>query len=206
MRFVDRLRMLRSRGEANGRVIGFVGSQARGRASAFPAAASCLSNTRPKHARQDSGSWRAIPDKHDCFFRLEKKEGFMHDKACRFYMNRIMASFRDSKAKRSSQTDKTRSCRSYSHETHRVFMSFAFNNGWHCRFHEGELSKTPISRQFHFRDKRKVYEAARRGHAFSDATSVSQLNQAIAAGHGGIWLRLTDEQYSTLTSSGRTSS
>ena len=146
------------------------------------------------------------PYKHDRFFRSEKKEGFMHDKACQFYMNRIMASFRASKTRRSWQTDRTRRCRSYSHETHRVFMSFVFNNGWHCRFHEGELSKTPISRQFRFRDKRKLYEAARRGHGLTDATSVSELNQAIAAGHGGVWLRLTDEQYSTLTSSGRRSS
>lgn len=125
----------------------------------------------------------------------------MHDKACQFYMNRIMASFRDSKTRRSWQTDRTRRCRSSSNETRRVFMSFAFRNGWHCRFHEGELSKTPISRQFLFRDKGKVYEAARRGHGLTDATSVSGLNQAIASGHGGIWLRLTDEQYSKLTSS-----
>jgi hypothetical protein len=130
----------------------------------------------------------------------------MHDKACQFYMNRIMASFRASKAKRSSQAEKTRCRHSYSHETHRVFMSFAFSKGWHCRFHQGDLSKTPISRQFLFSDKRKVYETARRGHGLTDATSVSELNQAIAAGRGGIWLRLTDEQYSTLTSSGRRSS
>lgn len=36
-----------------------------------------------------------------------------------------------------------------------------------------------------------------------DATSVSELNEVITDGHGGTWLRFTDEQYSTLTSSGR---
>jgi len=130
----------------------------------------------------------------------------MQNKARQFHINRVLESFRTSKAKRSSQAGKTRCCRSSSHETHRVFMSFAFSNGWHCRFHQGDLSKTPISRPFLFRDKHKVYEAGRRGHGLTDATSVSQLNQAIAAGHGGIWLRLTDEQYSTLTWSGRRSS
>lgn len=147
----------------------------------------------------------AIPYEHDCSFRMKEKEGFMHNQACQFYINRILESFRASKAKRSSKSDKACCRRSYTRETHRVFMSFAFRNEWHCRFHQGDLSKTPISRQFRFRDQRKVYEAARRGHGLTDATSVSELIQAITEGHGGIWLRLTDEQYSKLTSSGRRS-
>jgi hypothetical protein len=130
----------------------------------------------------------------------------MHDKACRFYMNRIMGSFRVSMTKRSLRAGKTRCCRSYSHETHRVFMSFASSNGWRCRFHKGDVSKTPISRQLNFCDESKLYEIARRGHRLPDARSVAELRHAISAGHGGVWLYLTDDQYSTLTSSGCRSS
>jgi hypothetical protein len=80
---------------------------------------------------------------------------------------------------------------------HRVYMSFVFGKIWRCRFHEGNLAKAPISRVFVFRDKEKIYEAARRG-GLSSSDAHYALNEAISAGCGGIWLQLNDAQYSSL--------
>lgn len=81
----------------------------------------------------------------------------------------------------------------------RVYMSFVRNrSGWHCRFHQDDLPKTPISRQFVFRSAEKIYEAARRGDGLVGIESGEALDEAVAIGRGGIWLRLTEDQYSAL--------
>jgi hypothetical protein len=84
-------------------------------------------------------------------------------------------------------------CHPTSH-SHRVYMSFVHSNGWHCRFHEGDIAKIPISRRFIFHDEQKICEAARRGHGISDEVTHEALKQAIATGRGGVWLMLTDER------------
>jgi hypothetical protein len=81
---------------------------------------------------------------------------------------------------------------------HRVYMSFVYLNGWRCRFHDDDLAKTPISSLHIFRTQQKLYEAARRGHGLKDLASARSLDEAIATGRGGIWLDLTDEQYSSV--------
>jgi hypothetical protein len=84
----------------------------------------------------------------------------------------------------------------------RVFLSFVRGNGWQCRFHADNFVKTPISRKFTFRDPSKIYEMVRRGNGFIDPDQRLFLDQAMVAGHGGIWLCLTDEQYNCLIKAG----
>ncbi len=85
-------------------------------------------------------------------------------------------------------------------KNHRVYMSFArAKTGWSCRFHRDDLPKTPISRCFHFRSHDRLYEAAQRGNGLTSPETRQVLDEAIAAGHGGIWLQLNDKQYSTLS-------
>jgi hypothetical protein len=81
----------------------------------------------------------------------------------------------------------------------RVYMSIVRQlGGWHCRFHQDDLAKTPISRRFVFRDADKIYEAARRGHGFTGMESCQALDEAVARGRGGIWLKLAEHQYRAL--------
>jgi len=82
---------------------------------------------------------------------------------------------------------------------HRVYMSFVRNKkGWYCRFHQDDLAKTPITRKFVFSSAEKIHEAARRGNGLIDMESRDALNEAVTVGRGGVWLHLTDDQYSAL--------
>ena len=82
---------------------------------------------------------------------------------------------------------------------HRVYMSFVRNaNGWHCRFHQDNLAKTPISRPFVFSSAEKIREAARRGNGLLDMESRDALDEAVTIGRGGVWLHLNDDQYAAL--------
>lgn len=82
---------------------------------------------------------------------------------------------------------------------HSVFMSFVRQaDGWHCRFHEGNLAKTPLSKQFVFRSQERIVETASRGLGLTSIESRQAFDEAIFVGHGGIWLKLTEEQYQTL--------
>jgi hypothetical protein len=81
----------------------------------------------------------------------------------------------------------------------RVYMSFAHDAGrWHCRFHENNLAKSPITRRFVFNGAEKIYEAAKRAQGITDVVSRRALDEAIAKGCGGVWLRLSEKQFSTL--------
>jgi hypothetical protein len=77
-------------------------------------------------------------------------------------------------------------------------MSFVRSNGWRCRFHADDLAKTPISRLFIFQDEEKLRVILRRCSGLVDPGSHEMLEAAIVAGHGGIWLRLTSEQYASV--------
>lgn len=78
-------------------------------------------------------------------------------------------------------------------------MSFVRNaNAWHCRFHQGDLAKTPLSRQFVFSSAEKIHEAGRRGNGLVDMDSRDALDEAITTGRGGVWLYLTEDQYSAV--------
>jgi len=66
-------------------------------------------------------------------------------------------------------------------------MSFVRNRiGRHCRFHQNDLPKTPISKGFVFRSAEKIYEVARRGDGFIDFKCRDALDEAVALGRGGI--------------------
>jgi hypothetical protein len=83
---------------------------------------------------------------------------------------------------------------------HRVYMSFQCRNGWHCQFLEQDL-KTPLPKKLCFASPGKVVELVERGGGLSNLESRQALNQAIEIGRGGVFLNLTEEQYSTLRNS-----
>ena len=81
--------------------------------------------------------------------------------------------------------------------SHRVYMSFFFHQGWYVQFLEADL-KTPLPRTFNFTDSEKIKELAKRGEAWGDSESRQMLEHAIETGRGGVYLRLTPEQYARL--------
>jgi hypothetical protein len=86
----------------------------------------------------------------------------------------------------------------YTKATHTVYLAFmTCKGGWHCRFLEADL-KTSLSRNFTFAHADKIRELARRGEAWANLESKQALEHAIETGKGGIYLRLTPEQYARL--------
>jgi hypothetical protein len=76
-------------------------------------------------------------------------------------------------------------------------MSFFFRSGWQVQFLEADL-RTPLPRKLTFTDPDKIREVARRGEAWNDSESRQMLDHAIETGRGGVFLRLTPDQYSRL--------
>jgi hypothetical protein len=58
--------------------------------------------------------------------------------------------------------------------------------------------KTTLPRKLTFSDPEKIRELARRGEAWGTSESRQMLEHAIETGRGGIYLRLTPEQYNKL--------
>jgi hypothetical protein len=58
--------------------------------------------------------------------------------------------------------------------------------------------KTPLPRQFTFQDADTLRELARLGEALGTLEQKQALEQAIEMGRGGLYLRLTPEQYARL--------
>ena len=79
---------------------------------------------------------------------------------------------------------------------HLVFMSFIRENGWRCSFCNAD--GTPISRQIVFGCADKVLETARRGNGIANEIDRICLQQEVATGKGGVWLKLTEEQYKSI--------
>jgi hypothetical protein len=77
-------------------------------------------------------------------------------------------------------------------------MYFQFRQGWQVQFLEADL-RTPLPRTLKFTDPEKIRELARRGEAWGDAESRQTLDHAIETGRGGVFWRLTPEQYGRLT-------
>jgi len=65
------------------------------------------------------------------------------------------------------------------------------------QFLEADL-KTPLHRTFTFTEPERIRELARRGEAWGDSKSRQMLEHAIETGRGGVYLRLTPEQYRAL--------
>ena len=79
---------------------------------------------------------------------------------------------------------------------HLVFMSFIRDNGWRCSFRNAD--GTPISRLIVFGCADKVLETARRGNGIANEIDRLCLQHEIAMGKGGVWLKLTEEQYKSI--------
>jgi hypothetical protein len=85
----------------------------------------------------------------------------------------------------------------YDRPSHQVYMYFFKRGGWEVQFLEPDL-KTPLPRKLTFTDPQKIRELAKRGGAWRDSDSQQILEHAIEAGRGGVYLRLTPEQYRRL--------
>ena len=82
-------------------------------------------------------------------------------------------------------------------QCHRVYMSFQLRDGWQCKFLEADL-KTPLPKRCHFSTSDRLVELVERGGGFTDQESRLMLAQGIEMGRGGVYLRLTEEQYTKL--------
>ena len=56
----------------------------------------------------------------------------------------------------------------------------------------------PITQKLTFKDEGKIRELARRGEAWQTSEDRQMLDYAIAKGEGGVYLRLSPEQYARL--------
>jgi hypothetical protein len=82
-------------------------------------------------------------------------------------------------------------------QTHRVYLSFQCRDGWHCQFLEADL-KTALPRKLRFASPDKLIELIERGGGFTDQDTRLAVNHGIEMGRGGIFLKLTEEQYAKL--------
>jgi hypothetical protein len=80
---------------------------------------------------------------------------------------------------------------------HRIFMRFVRRDIWHVTFLEPGL-QTPLPKTLTFKDEGKIRELARRGEAWQTSEDRQMLDYAIAKGEGGVYLRLSPEQYARL--------
>jgi hypothetical protein len=69
--------------------------------------------------------------------------------------------------------------------------------GWQAQVLEADL-KTPLPRKFTFADPGKIRELARRGDAWGTSEARQMLELAFEQGRGGLYLKLTPEQYRKL--------
>jgi hypothetical protein len=76
-------------------------------------------------------------------------------------------------------------------------MYFFFRRGGQVQFLEANL-KTPLARKVTFADADKIRELARRGEALGTSEAKQMLEHAIETGRGGVYLKLTLEQYARL--------
>jgi hypothetical protein len=95
----------------------------------------------------------------------------------------------------------TRFMSRYERPSHRVYMSFFFKSGWQVQFLEADL-KTALPRKLTFSDPEKIRELAKRGEAWATSEARQMLELAIEQGRGGLYLKLTAEQYSKLRQTG----
>jgi hypothetical protein len=76
-------------------------------------------------------------------------------------------------------------------------MYFQLRGGWQVQFLEADL-RTPLPRTLTFTDPDKIRELARRCEAWGDSESRQMPEHAIETGRGGVFLRLTPDQYAGL--------
>ncbi len=76
-------------------------------------------------------------------------------------------------------------------------MGFQQRDGWHVYFMLPDL-KTHLPRKLTFSDPQKIVEMAKRGGMETNLESKAALEHGLSTGRGGVWLSLSDEQYSRL--------
>lgn len=78
-------------------------------------------------------------------------------------------------------------------DRHLVFLYFRQFSGGHCGFTTESRKKLP--REFAFNGSATLRELARRGNGLIGKWDREELKLDLEIGKGGIWLRLSDEQY-----------
>jgi hypothetical protein len=81
--------------------------------------------------------------------------------------------------------------------SHQVYCYFFKRGGWEVQFLLPDL-KTRLPKKLTFSDPEKIRELARRGEAWGTSEARQMLEHAIETGRGGIYLRLTPEQFAKL--------
>jgi len=81
-------------------------------------------------------------------------------------------------------------------DKHFVYMYFRRFHGWHCSFSTEARKKLP--REFTFRAPETIRELARRGGGLIDKWDREGFDLALELGKGGVWLRLSNDQYAAL--------
>jgi hypothetical protein len=80
----------------------------------------------------------------------------------------------------------------------RAYMHFMnAQGGWQCQFLEEDL-KTPLPKKLTLQTSDKIMELAERGGAAMNLEGRQVIQHGIAAERGGVWLKLTGEQYERL--------
>jgi hypothetical protein len=81
-------------------------------------------------------------------------------------------------------------------ERHLVYLYFRERHGWHCAFRTEDRKKLP--KEFCFRTADTVREMVRRGNGLIDPWEIQGFQLALELRRGGVWLRLSDDQYRAL--------
>ena len=81
-------------------------------------------------------------------------------------------------------------------DKHLVYMYFRYCFKWHCGFRTEGRKKLP--REFAFDHATALREIARRGNGLIDDWDRTGFELALEIGRGGVWLRLSDDQYRAL--------
>jgi hypothetical protein len=76
-------------------------------------------------------------------------------------------------------------------------MQFVRRDVRHVTFLEPGL-QTPLPKTLNFTDEGKIRKLARRGEAWQTSEDRQMFDYALARGEGGVYLRLTSEQYRKL--------
>ena len=81
-------------------------------------------------------------------------------------------------------------------KSHLVYMYFRECHGWHCGFRTESRKKLP--KDFTFGTAATIRELAKRGRGLVDKWDRDGFELSLEMGKGGIWLRLSDDQYRAL--------
>ena len=76
-------------------------------------------------------------------------------------------------------------------------MYYMLREAWMCQFMEEDL-KTPLPRRLRFNAPEKIRAIVDKVGNFANLQDRQALDYGLEIGRGGVWLQLTDKQYSRL--------